>query len=224
MLNAYMRLPSHSPAAPVDAPPAPGASAGDAPYLTMDSLLVYCESRIRGLDSQVNAVFADQQRANDASSAIGWLESCCAQCEANGIDDKGTAVHDLIRAFQLAIGKVGADSPTGQKLLEKQQAFIRSVGKNGGADLMAEMQQPGYWTGPVKADAGMLAHNLSGDQVKAMVDGLKEVQADVNHGSELGMITLQSLMSQRQMAIQLVTNLVQSLGEMTNKIAANVGH
>jgi hypothetical protein len=37
------------------------------------------------------------------------------------------------------------------------------------------------------------------------------------------MIGLQSLMSERQTAIQLTTNLVQSLGTQMNAIASNVG-
>jgi hypothetical protein len=46
----------------------------------------------------------------------------------------------------------------------------------------------------------------------------------LNSGAELQMIQLQSIMSQRQTAIQITTNLVQALGDQLNKIADNVGH
>ena len=38
------------------------------------------------------------------------------------------------------------------------------------------------------------------------------------------MVQIQSLMSQRQTAVSLTTNLVQSLGDQENKIADNIGH
>ena len=86
------------------------------------------------------------------------------------------------------------------------------------------MGQPDYWSKDLAPNAdGQMTTPMSADTVKRFVDNLKGLQTEVNQGSELGMITLQSLMSQRQMAIQLTTNLVQSLGEMTNKIAANIG-
>ncbi len=53
---------------------------------------------------------------------------------------------------------------------------------------------------------------------------VENIQKDLNSSTELSMINLQSLMSQRQEAIQLCTNLVQSLGDQVNKIAENVGH
>ena len=57
-----------------------------------------------------------------------------------------------------------------------------------------------------------------------IIDGVKGIQSDINSAAELSMIGLQSLMSQRQEAIQLCTNLVQSMGDQCNKIAENVGH
>ena len=54
---------------------------------------------------------------------------------------------------------------------------------------------------------------------------LTDAAANINSNSELQMIQLGSLMSQRQTAITLTTNLVQSLGDRPlNKIADNIGH
>lgn len=57
-----------------------------------------------------------------------------------------------------------------------------------------------------------------------LVSGLQGAINDLNSGAELQMIGLQSLMSQRQTAVQLTTNLVQALGDQANKIAQNIGH
>ena len=56
-----------------------------------------------------------------------------------------------------------------------------------------------------------------------LTTNLKNDAADLNSDSEMTMITLQSLMSQRQTAVQLTTNLVQSLGDQQNSIAKNIG-
>ena len=58
----------------------------------------------------------------------------------------------------------------------------------------------------------------------ALYEPAQGVSSSVNSSSELEMIQLQSFMSQRQTAIQLTTNLVQSLGDQLNKIADNIGH
>ncbi|HEY8041388.1 MAG TPA: hypothetical protein VIF15_16395, partial [Polyangiaceae bacterium] len=72
---------------------------------------------------------------------------------------------------------------------------------------------------------GVVANVVDGaTDVKGWIQELSDVQSTINQGSELQMIKLQSLMSQRQTAIQLTTNLVQSLGDQLNKIAENIGH
>ena len=214
--NAVMRSPHLSPAE--IAPPTYGA------YLTMDTLLTYCESRMRGIDTQVKEQFLKQKQANESSAALQSLMGAINACTAGGIQPGGRGAHDLIRAYQAAIMAVGGDPALQQRLVAERDAFIKAVGKNGGAELRSEMAQSDYWSKPLPDNAdGQMVVSMSGDTVKKLADNLKGLQTEVNQGSELGMITLQSLMSQRQMAIQLTTNLVQSLGEMTNKIAANIG-
>jgi len=55
-------------------------------------------------------------------------------------------------------------------------------------------------------------------------DAIGSIQKDLNSGTELSMINLQSLMSQRQSSVQMVTNMVQALGDQMNKITSNIGH
>jgi len=67
--------------------------------------------------------------------------------------------------------------------------------------------------------------DLDGDHMKqSVIEPLNAAKQDLSNGAELNMINVQSLMSQRQTAIQLTTNLVQSLSDQINKITANVGH
>ncbi|MET0593810.1 MAG: hypothetical protein ABW133_13995, partial [Polyangiaceae bacterium] len=63
----------------------------------------------------------------------------------------------------------------------------------------------------------------SKEEMGSLINSTKSLQSDLNSNAELDMIHLQSLMSQRQTAIQLTTNILQSLNEQANKIVANIG-
>ncbi len=98
-------------------------------------------------------------------------------------------------AFDYAIGRVGADTDAGARLTTLKNTVIEKIKEH-----------------PMSPE----------DTEKLVIQTIKEINGDVAGGAELNMINLQSLMSQRQMAIQLSTNLIQMLGEMTNKIIANI--
>ena len=67
-------------------------------------------------------------------------------------------------------------------------------------------------------------NTLDNTEMQTFITKLQGCASDLNSSSELQMIQLQSLMSERQTAIQLTTNLVQSLGDQSEKIVDNVGH
>jgi len=62
-----------------------------------------------------------------------------------------------------------------------------------------------------------------GQQVVASKEVLEGIGKDLESQASLNMIRLQSIMSTRQTAVQLATNLIASLGETTKAIVTNVG-
>ena len=54
-------------------------------------------------------------------------------------------------------------------------------------------------------------------------NGYHDKLPDLSRGAELYMIELQSLVSQRQLAVQLTTRLLQMLNEMSKQIIGNLG-
>lgn len=60
-------------------------------------------------------------------------------------------------------------------------------------------------------------------EVNATKDYLTGLSKDVESSSQMNMIQLQSLMSARQTAVQLATNLISALAESSKAIAANLG-
>lgn len=205
----------------VEAPTVP-STGGDGQYLTMDSLMTYCQSRLHSLDTQAQDIFRRQQKCNDDA---GSLNNVLATLESltGGVQLGGRTAHDIIGAYQLAINKVGADTPLGAKLTSEMNKLAHRLSPDG--KLEAAMKDPSFWTnGAGNADDGLTSVALSAEDMKPFTETVKGFASDLNHDSELNMVSLQSIMSQRQMAIQVVTNLVQSLGDMSNKIAANIGH
>ena len=208
-------------------------------FITPDSLMAYCESRMSSLDAQMKTSFVQQQKTNNDSQALTWLQSALANCTQGGIAQGGPgnnhAGSDLVRAFEVTINKVGRDTELGKKLVAQQSALIDEVGGNlrdayrdnsiWTDPQVSTSQQPVNGTSPtMPRDDGSNVKPVSGERIQAYAATLKNEQSDLTGGAELNMINLQAIMSQRQTAIQLTTNLVQALGDSSNKIAANIGH
>ncbi len=219
----------------------PGGAVGA--FLTPDALMAYCQSRLEGLDTQMDTAMAKQQQANDDSNVLSNLASqLTVRGDKLDLNDAGgfATAKSYADAMMNAAGQI-KDPAAKQALIDKANAIytklnIACVDVSGETSVdvtkLTPDQLKDYMPG------GSKHHNdppdgtnnnpndryISVDEMKALSsDAVANIQKDLNSGAELSMINLQSLMSQRQQAIQLATNLVQSLGDQCNKIAENVG-
>ena len=112
----------------------------------------------------------------------------------DGSPDEGSEAI-LKDAYAEAIATVGASTALGEKL-------VKDCGK---------------WLRPEERSS-------SKEDMQSLINAVKTHQSEINSDSEIDMIRLQSLMSQRQTAVQLTTNIIQSLNDQANKIVANIGH
>jgi hypothetical protein len=189
--------------------PPPGAIAtqnGNPPVdgfssFTPEALMAYCQARLSSIDTQVQASF-DQQNTNASEIAV-------IQDAANKFKENSSAAVTDPKVYQAMLDQLNTSiaditpadtstppSPALQKLETTRDAMVAS------------------WN----AD-----QNLAASEVDTYGQDLTDAANDLNSSSELQMVQLQSLMSQRQTAISLTTNLVQSLGDEQNKIADNIG-
>jgi hypothetical protein len=213
-------------------------------YLTPEALMTYCQTRLSELDTQIKAAFAEQQRAQKAGRCLREALSCVGNCAAYGFKTQdGHAGVDMIGNLQCQINQVGENTPEGKRLKELQLTIASEIDpSNNLRNLLAgdpNVAYAQYWSrvGPSgdlqgKTDQEVIkglnfpdpgGRQIDGKRVQQWVEDLKGIQADINAGTELGMIQLQSIMSQRQTALQLTTNLVQALGDQMKQIAANIG-
>ena len=70
-------------------------------FITPDSLMAYCESRMSSLDVQMKIAFVQQQKTNSDSQALTWLQSALANCARRAAarvhDGSGRKSPSLIR-------------------------------------------------------------------------------------------------------------------------------
>jgi hypothetical protein len=189
---------------PIGAPQALG-NYNLGPGISPDALMVYCETRMRGLNEQMDGFFKKQQVGNKNSAKINEALEALNNNAAGTSPDNCAAqnkvmVEKLNDARDLAhtTGDFSTEAAL-QKVIEDFRGKI------------------GQYPGSPKECA------ISKELMGGVIESVKNINSQINANSELNMINLQSVMSQRQTAIQMTTNLVQSLGEQSKMIAANVG-
>jgi tellurite resistance protein len=209
-------------------------------YLTPEALMTYCQTRLQGIDTQVQKAFAEQQAMNKSSEMLGNLaNSINLPSQDLDLSQPADFKQALAAAKQLQAAADSAQDPDTKKALQAaaDKVFAKLT------KVLKDKEQPASTFDTINASTSdadvdnILTNNskgsgsISDDNKKYSVDSFKSdttdsihnIQQQISSSAELSMINLQSLMSQRQEAIQLATNLVQSLGDQCNKIADNVG-
>ncbi len=86
------------------------------------------------------------------------------------------------------------------------------------------MTQQLSWNNIKNEPSSSILQDANGNQIT--VGQLKEIVSEAarkNQGREMSMIDIQSLISKRATALQLTTNMLQSINEATKNTAANIG-
>jgi hypothetical protein len=209
---------------PAEASPISDVSDPFAAGLTSDDLLAYCQSRLDSIDDQVRASFDAQQRSADdvakINGVIGELRN------ASSADVKGQEnCEKLETTLGSAIQDLQNSDPTCPALPGMITTYNSMVYSGTGGPGFAGPQFIDPTDHPPNTTVSKQGDNdLSTNELQSYTQNLTDAAASINSNSELEMIHLQSLMAQRQTAISLTTNLVQSLGDQQNKIAENIGH
>jgi CII-binding regulator of phage lambda lysogenization HflD len=190
-------------------------------YLTPDALMSYCASRLRGLDDQIQSAFLKQRMANAVSGDLSALQqklnalisgASSLKVVHGGKAENDATIKDLAETLLTAANNA-KDPSVAKALADKARALVSVTG------------DPPNATFDRTQDVNLPEKEYTSADLKSMTsDAVGEIQKDLNSGSELSMINLQSLMSQRQSSVQMVTNMVQALGDQMNKISANIGH
>lgn len=188
---------------------------------TPGGLLAYCASRMNAIDTTINKYFADQQAASNNMQDATKLMEVLRQFP-NGMADKD----HIDTKFHAKMGNDLIDVYNHTTDPDLKAACAKAFRLSTGRDIDEFAKKSGgiqfgdidkSKTGPNCDGAGM--DKATWD---AQIDNVKDHQGDLSKSSELNMIQLQSLVSQRQLAVQLTTQLMQQQSEAPKMIVGNI--
>ena len=177
-----------------------GSANFDPSAMTPDALIVYLSTRLGNVDTQMDEIFAREKAAEKVRGELRGIQELLTTLEDSTNGEQGLDMKDH-DAFMKALN---GHLDTIEKIDPKLAASIREHLGSDGQILHGD--DPHYNT----------------NELDASKDYLGMVSKDLESGSQMDMIALQSLMGARQTAIQLATNLVSALSESMKSIVGNI--
>lgn len=171
--------------------------------LTAESMMVYLTTRLSGIDSQIQGFFQSQQKSEEIRAALNEIKRLLNSLPENTNKGENIKGHeDTLAAIDASIDAIAVVDP---QLADR----IRS-------DLKAEhhilrVAQP--------TDTNKVYTTLEVENTRTYLDNLA---GQLESTAQMNMIQLQSLMSARQTAISLATNLLAKHDESLKKVIENI--
>ena len=167
--------------------------------LTGEALLTYCQTRLGDLDSEINMRMGGQKAALARRQAIQ-----SAEVELKKYGDSGPQNQEQWDACETALKAAQALLSPGDPGAVSLEKFRVDLEHQYCKDVAPDPHYPkdGEW--------------------KGTIDGLTKMEDDIKGGAEIEMLQLQQLMSQRQTAVQLTTNMMSKLDQTQDSIVKNV--
>lgn len=185
--------------------------------LTPDAVMLYCSAQLNHLDDGIKQQMAQQDAARGAQDKLGKLKGLLAgDLPANAADQK----REIIQAMKDAYDSLPPNDPGRDQLNRLFHDFITTASF---ADKPLDRLATGDRYNLFNLDDGKIgelaaanadANFVSGEsEMKKFAGIVDPILSDVGKGAELQMITLQSMVSQRQMAVQVATQMLSKMNE-----------
>lgn len=181
-------------------------------HLTPDGMVIYLQSRLGSLDEQINTIMNKQKASESARKALQAIQNEMANVGEEGgtvnLDVYAKTLNDITQSMgPKAAAEALANFP---QSIQDQLELKPATNDASGAKF------DGY-------ESTSDTVKLSKDDVTATKTYIENAIKDVESGSELEMIKLQSLMSARNTAISLATNMMSAIGKGAEAIVGNIG-
>ncbi|MEN9579735.1 MAG: hypothetical protein RJA70_2744 [Pseudomonadota bacterium] len=160
--------------------------------LTGDAMMIYLSTQLGDMDGDIQGFMDEQQAIMKKKEVYQHFRSWAAKSQAK---DNANATAE----WSSYINSLPPGSPEVQTANQLAGDFIRQYDPDG--------------------DGGIVTSEKQFDAVLADLDNKI---SGLNKDGELKMIRLQQLMTQRQTAIQLATNMMNKFGEGMNAIVGNI--
>lgn len=167
--------------------------------LTPEALMIYLSTRLESVDGQIHELFQNQQDSEKVRAAIDQIGTLLNTLKENG--EKET----VLKGSKETLEEV-------KQIIENQ---IGPVNPKLAARMRTDLEQKGYIL------AGRESQYKT-SQLEKTRDYLEDLTGQLESTAQMNMIRLQSLMSARQTAISLSTNLIAKLNDSTQKVVENI--
>ena len=182
-------------------------------------VLTYCSSRLSSLDSLIQTRFAEQQQRNQGLKEAGALLSQLNQFN-DGMADHAVDHEPQHQARGAGLAKIYATSTNPEVRAQAAAFFKATTGKD--LQLGLDGQPKPEMLNP--ASVPLDTNNIKGcDETgwQASMSSVKTLQDSLSKDGELSMIQLQSIVSQRQLAVQMTTQLLSTMSETSKQVVNN---
>lgn len=191
-----------------------------------DALLEYCSMQLQGLDSQMDTMMNAQQSQLQEQEAVQQVNTTLEQFGSTGPQTTAD-MQTCVQAYQTAIQSLPPGDPVAAQLqtqcnamettygyttpaplsssdqltLSNAQAVV-AAGPSGGMQYTMAMIEVQSLTG------GNLTHPPVNNEWQGTTDALSNLASDVKSNSEIQMLQLQDLVSQRQDVTEMTTQMM----------------
>lgn len=189
------------------------------PYaLTADALLVYCQTQLNDIDGQIKGYLDQQKVSLQKKEILNELKATLSKYQPPKKENAGEIAAAYLHAYD-RLADLGATDLAAAVKADCTKLFPAYADKNT-FNYVLDVLKKGNWSVSINDLAGMVS--VSKESWSGYVGDVSAKLDDISGDAELNMIQLQSLMSKRQTAIQLTTNMMAKHDQGLSAIVANM--
>ena len=162
--------------------------------LSPEEAMAACRHRLQSLDGQIREITREMSRRNRLQDVLGEISRLAGQTTGGG--DSVRLRPEAEAAICQLQDELEACGPDGQQAWQRICATINEARDGDG---------------------------IGADEIRTLTEAVSHAMADVNSGTEMLQLRLQTLMNQRQQAVQLTTNIMGSLNQSAMAVLQNIG-
>jgi hypothetical protein len=200
-----------------NATPILGSSSISGGGLTTDEIMLYCASQLNQLDSGIKQHMAQQQVARNQADKMGKLKGLLSSGQIGAGDS--SRKKEVVQAMKEAYDSLDPHDPRRDKLNDMFCRFMDTATyTNQSQDRVNAPEKYNLLTLDDAqmdniASNGKDGNDVNVDEMKGFAADIEPMLSDISKGAELDMIDLQAKISQRQMAVQMATQMISKINE-----------
>jgi hypothetical protein len=200
--------------------------------LTPDAMIEYCTTQLDGIDSEISADITQQKLEIRERTAVNQVKAALEQFGTNG-PTNGDDMQKCVDAFNQATSSLPPGDPVAAQLTTQCKAMVTNYGfhpehvatgtaRSGGPLEYGVAPEQMVFTAGQRV-AAKLDTPPSNGQWQGDLDALGNIADNIKSGAEIQLLQLNSLVSQRQQAVQLATGMIGKLDDTLENEVRSIG-